>query len=55
MEASARGRVDVAQLLLGKGADPNAKNREGKAARELLPKDKHPDIVEFLRAHGPKE
>lgn len=49
-EAVARGRVDVADVLLSSGADPNAKDCNGQSSIEMAEEHGKEDIVEHFQA-----
>ena len=49
------GRENVAELLLAKGADVNARNNEGSSPLRYAQIWQDPDAVELLRKHGAKE
>jgi len=55
MGASNAGDKEVVQLLLAKGAEVNARKKDGKTALILAVEDDHKDIVDLLRAHGAKK
>ncbi|MGO9121088.1 MAG: ankyrin repeat domain-containing protein [Desulfomonilaceae bacterium] len=54
MWASYEGQLDMVRLLLGRGADINAKNQKGFTALELASQKGHMKIAELLREHGAK-
>jgi len=49
------GHRDVAELLIVKGADVNAKNKWDRTALGIALREGHTEIVELLRKHGAKE
>ena len=51
--AAQRGRMEVAKLLINKGADVNAEGNEG--ITPLAIAESYTKIVELLRKHGAKE
>ena len=44
----------VVQLLLAKGADVNAKDREGKTPVDRAQQTGHKELADLLRRHGGK-
>ena len=52
--AVGEGRNEIAKLLIAKGADVNAKNKDGKTPLDLAIKFKRPKIADLLRKHGGK-
>lgn len=52
MLASSTGRVEVVRALLKAGADPEAKDKEGKTALMLANEKEHVAVVEVLRGCG---
>jgi ankyrin repeat protein len=50
--ASRDGHADVMQLLLDRGADPNAQNNEKEIPLFLAPKNKRMKAAELLLGHG---
>jgi len=46
---------DVAEFLLVKGANLNAREEKGKTPLEVAKEEGHKEIVELLRKHGAKE
>ena len=50
--AAAAGRVDVAAVLLGHGADPNAQTRRGFTALDAARESGDDALAELLRSHG---
>jgi uncharacterized protein len=55
IHASASGRVEVVKLLLQKGADVNAKTRDGETALKVVQKTGTKEIVEMLQTYGARE
>ena len=55
MAASHEGHIDIVKLLLDKGADVNAKSKDGDTALKAASVKGHTEIVELLKAHGAKE
>ena len=53
--ASYLGHIDVVELLLAKGADVNAKGRDGFTPLHAAITDGHPDVADLLRQHGGHE
>jgi len=49
------GNNDVAELLIAKGADVNARNNKERTAFSLAKGNGHTEIVELLRKHDAKE
>lgn len=47
-EAAGRGFADVVQVLCRRGADPLARDHEGKTALQIAREREHADIVRFL-------
>jgi ankyrin repeat protein len=45
---------DVVVSLIEKGADINAKNKDGETPLDLALRQGHKEIVELLRKHGAK-
>ncbi|MGP8090842.1 MAG: ankyrin repeat domain-containing protein [Syntrophobacteraceae bacterium] len=54
MNASENGHRDVVQLLLGKGADVNAKNNGGKTALTYASGRGHQEVKDLLIKAGAK-
>jgi ankyrin repeat protein len=52
---AAWGDVKATKALLAKGADPNAKDNEGKTALKVASERDHSEVVDLLKAHGEKE
>ena len=55
MGASIGGRSEVAQILLGKGADVNAKRSDGFTALMISSFGGDSEIVQLLKKAGAKE
>jgi ankyrin repeat protein len=53
-EAADFGRVDAARILLANGADPEARDRYGRAPLHLAAREGHPEVVELLVEKGAK-
>jgi ankyrin repeat protein len=53
--AASWGRRDVAAFLLSRGADPNARNKDGVSPLAIALKNLHPEVAELLRTRGAKE
>ncbi len=49
------GNEEMAKLLLSKGADVNAKDKDGKTPLRYALDYKHPNVASVLRQHGAKE
>src|SRR4030095_2246277 len=52
MVAARAGKADVAELLLAKGANANARAARGQTALMWAAAQQHPDVVKVLLAHG---
>ena len=52
MWASLGDNVNVVKWLLEKGADINAKNKDGETASMMASKKGHQDVVNLLKAYG---
>jgi len=50
--AAARGKADVAELLLAKGADPNASNERGVTPLHVAAQKGHAAVAKVLLARG---
>jgi uncharacterized protein len=50
-----KGNKEIVVLLLARGADVHAKNKEGQTALSLAIKNNLPEITEILRKAGAKE
>ena len=48
-------RLDIVQYLVDKGADVNAKDKDGRTPMMTAKKKRHKNVVEFLKQHGAKE
>jgi ankyrin repeat protein len=46
--------MEIVELLIANGADPNAKDAEGETPLNWVEKGKHKEIVDFLSKHGGK-
>jgi len=55
MIASFYGHKEVVELLLKKGADVNAKDKNGRTALMIASKKGHKEIVELLKFYGAKK
>jgi ankyrin repeat protein len=51
-DAAAGGSVEIAEMIMAKGADPNAKNNYGLAPIHIAADKGHADFVAFLLEHG---
>ena len=49
-----KGHKEIAELLIAKGADVNAKNMFGETPLDLAILDKHTELADLLRKHGAK-
>lgn len=50
-EATEKGFTEVVQLLCSRGADPLARNHDGRTARQIAVERGHADIVHFLEQY----
>jgi ankyrin repeat protein len=48
------GHMKIAELLIAKGADVDAKNVDGETPLDLAISRKHPETADLLRKHGGK-
>ena len=55
MAAEWEKNIDIVRLLIDKGADVNAKAKNGDTALKLAKTKGHTRIVEFLKAQGANE
>lgn len=55
IDAAQRGDISSVKSLLNKGADMNAKNKNGWTASMLASKNGHTEIVQLLKKAGAKE
>lgn len=55
MSAAAWGRLDLARLLLARGADPLLENKSGETARDLALRNGHRDLARLLEAAERKQ
>jgi ankyrin repeat protein len=55
LEAAKAGDTAKVEKLLGKGADVNAKAKDGKTALMFAAKEGHAEIVEILKQAGAEE
>ncbi len=55
MLASSKGNIEVVKVLLDKGADANAKNKDGGTALMLAAQDGNLEVVKLLKARGATE
>jgi ankyrin repeat protein len=53
--AAVAGHTEAAEVLIGKGADVNAKDKQGRTPLSLAEARRHTEIAEMLRKHGGKE
>jgi ankyrin repeat protein len=53
--ACSRGNKDLAELLITKGVDVNARDRRGQTALDYEQQAGFSEITEVLRKHGAKE
>ena len=51
MIAAGNGHEEVVKLLLEKGADINAENRDGKNALMFAAENRHKEIVELIKRY----
>jgi ankyrin repeat protein len=54
MAAARRGNLKVVKFLIDKGADINAKDEDGETPLSLASAISHPEIIQYLKAHGAK-
>lgn len=54
MIASISGDLSLVELMVGKGADVNAKDKKGATAVDYAIQQKNQSLVEFLTSHGAK-
>ena len=52
--AAANGHKEIAELLITKGADVNAKAEDGGTPLDVAIEFRHPQIADLLRKHGAK-
>jgi ankyrin repeat protein len=52
--AAFQGRKEMAEWLIARGADINAKTNEGKTALQYAKSNNHKDVADLLRKHGAK-
>jgi ankyrin repeat protein len=52
MHAAHAGNLELVRLLLENGADPNAKNGEGKTPLMFARENGRAEVAELLRKHG---
>ena len=50
-----KGNPELVKLLIARGADVNAKNKEGETALSLAIRNNMPEIAEILRQAGAKQ
>jgi ankyrin repeat protein len=50
-----RGRKDILELLIAKGANMNVKNNTGQTALSMAKELKYEEIVELLRQNGARD
>jgi hypothetical protein len=55
MIAAHLGYLEMAKLLIEKGADVNAECKDGATALKIASLEGHPEVVELLKAHGARE
>ena len=54
-QAAYRGSNEIAQLLIEKGADVNAKTKKEKMPLNIAVRRGHDEVADLLRKHGAKE
>jgi ankyrin repeat protein len=52
LKAAEEGKTDVVRSLIAKGADVNAKDKEGKTALAYAKENSHTEIVQLLKQAG---
>src|SRR4051794_5648099 len=52
MVTALKGRMDLLELLISRGADPRAKNQFGDSAESLARHQKHERAADFLEKHA---